>query len=203
MREWNFQWEEVQPSERKTSQVFAEGECASSSRINCLLVLLGPEGHKELATLNSVQGRGKQSSYSQVIYPDRPRITGIYSSNKESGTEHRLSSTASDKELLSIVHVIASSSTPETPFQSCHESCFSDTFTGWVSGQGPILHWRNTPHRSGQNNVMDPAGAVSNTEPSNVTKGKSGISSSGNQYCKLCHAQGLWRYMTGSLGDSV
>lgn len=86
MSEWDFQWEEVHASERKTSPVSAEEVCPSSSQVNCLLVLLGPKRHKELGNTddNNSQcaGRGcdaNKSSYSQVICPDGLRTTGIYS----------------------------------------------------------------------------------------------------------------------------
>lgn len=105
-----------------------------------------------------------------------------------------------------MLHVIASSSTPGRALKHSFKAAMkaaSLLHVQTVSGQGHILHGRNTSHTSGQNDAMDPAGAASNTEPSHFSKGKSGTSSSGNQHCKLCHTQGLWRSMAGSLGNSV
>lgn len=83
MSEWDFQWEEVHPSERKTSQVSAEvggggRGGASPSRICCLPVLLAPKGHKELGNAEQWAGGecdANKSSYSQIFYPHGLRIT--------------------------------------------------------------------------------------------------------------------------------
>lgn len=206
------QWKENQPS-----ICWGGGGAASSSRICCLPVLLAPKGHKDLGNAEQWAGGecdANKSSYSQIFYPHGLRITEFTASWKSASTtklcrEQGFYSTALTRNscefcmwLLLPAQMVKSWWTTETPLKVFHRTLLRllwQLLLSWALSE-PEHSTEGTPSQV----WMDPAGAGSNTEPSNSSKSKSGTCSSGNQDCNLCHTQGvLWRYMTGSLEDSV
>lgn len=208
------QWKENQPS-------ICWGGCASSSRICCLPVLLASKGHKELGNTggNAEQWAGggcdaNKSSYSQVLYPHGLRITELTASWKSASTtkpcrERGLYSTALTRNscefcmwLLLPAQMVKSWWTTETPLKVFHRTllrllCQLLCPEHWVNLSTPL---KEHPHRFGWIQL----GLALTQNPGIPPRAKVGLPAQGTNTATSVTPKGvLWRYMTGSLGDSV